>query len=53
MDDKQFDKRMELLKKSYDRINPQLDPEDVFTQIEAEETLPPIQAVAPTTKTSF
>lgn len=36
MDDKQFEKRMELLKKSYDRMEPQLDPEAVFTQIEAE-----------------
>ena len=53
MDDKQFDKRMELLKKSYDRINPQLDPEDVFTQIEAEETLPSIRGCSPPTKTSF
>jgi len=37
MDDKQFEKRMELLKKSYDRIEPQLDPETVFAQIEAED----------------
>lgn len=37
MDDKQFDKRMELLKKSYDRLESQLNPEDVFAQIEAEE----------------
>lgn len=37
MDDKQFDKRMELLKKSYERLEPQLNPEDVFAQIEAEE----------------
>ena len=36
MDDKQFEKRMELLKKSYDRLEPQLDPEAVFTQIELE-----------------
>ncbi|MGE7673335.1 hypothetical protein ACQKMV_07080 [Lysinibacillus sp. NPDC094403] len=36
MDDKQFEKRMELLKKSYDRMEPQLDPEAVFAQIEAE-----------------
>lgn len=36
MDDKQFEKRMELLKKSYDRLEPQLDPEAVFTQIEKE-----------------
>jgi len=36
MDDKQFEKRMELLKKSYDRLEPQLDPETVFTQIEKE-----------------
>ncbi|WP_374965537.1 hypothetical protein [Lysinibacillus sp. RS5] len=39
MDDKQFEKRMELLKKSYDRIEPQLDPEAVFVQIEAENTM--------------
>lgn len=39
MDDKQFEKRMELLKKSYDRIEPQLDPEAVFAQIEAENTM--------------
>ncbi|MGE7691551.1 hypothetical protein ACQKMI_20360 [Lysinibacillus sp. NPDC097214] len=37
MDDKQFEKRMELLKKSYDRLEPQLDPEAVFAQIEAED----------------
>lgn len=37
MDDKQFEKRMELLKKSYDRMEPQLDPETVFAQIEAED----------------
>ncbi|KOP78173.1 hypothetical protein AMS59_13035 [Lysinibacillus sp. FJAT-14745] len=36
MDDKQFEKRMELLKKSYDRMESQLDPEAVFAQIEAE-----------------
>ncbi len=36
MDDKQFEKRMELLKKSYDRMEPQLDPDTVFAQIEAE-----------------
>ncbi|MDM5230039.1 hypothetical protein [Lysinibacillus pakistanensis] len=36
MDDKQLEKRMELLKKSYDRLEPQLDPEAVFTQIELE-----------------
>ncbi|KOS71829.1 hypothetical protein AEA09_02100 [Lysinibacillus contaminans] len=45
MDDKQFDKRMELLKKSYDRMEPQLDPIDVFAQIEVEESLPPVQTV--------
>lgn len=39
MDDKQFEKRMELLKKSYDRIEPQLDPEAVFAQIEAENAM--------------
>ncbi|MFJ7738169.1 hypothetical protein ACIQ2D_17780 [Lysinibacillus sp. NPDC097287] len=37
MNDKQFDKRMELLKKSYDRLESQLTPEDIFAQIEAEE----------------
>lgn len=37
MDDKQFDKRLELLKKSYDRLESQLNTEDVFSQIEAEE----------------
>lgn len=37
MDEQQFDKRMALLKKSYDRIEPQLDPVDVVVQIEAEE----------------
>ncbi|MEB2300293.1 hypothetical protein LAV72_11775 [Lysinibacillus xylanilyticus] len=36
MDDRQFEKRMELLKKSYDRMESQLDPEAVFAQIEAE-----------------
>lgn len=36
MNDKQFEKRMELLKKSYDRLEPQLDPEAVFAQIEKE-----------------
>jgi len=40
MDDKQFDRRMALLKKSYDRMEQQLDPADVFKQIaEEEETL--------------
>lgn len=43
MDDKQFDKRMELLKKSYDRMESQLDPADVFTQIEAEKSELPTQ----------
>ncbi|MEQ6356900.1 hypothetical protein ABNX05_19920 [Lysinibacillus sp. M3] len=37
MDDKQFEKRMELLKKSYDRMEQKLDPETVFAQIEAED----------------
>ena len=46
MDDKQFEKRMELLKKSYDRLESQLNPEDVFAQIEVEEALPPVQTVA-------
>ena len=50
MDDKQFDKRMELLKKSYDRIEPQLDPADVFAQIEAEEVSPPSQTTSPQQK---
>lgn len=39
MDDKQFDKRMALLKKSYDRMEQQLNPADVFKQIEEEEAL--------------
>ncbi|MGE7112407.1 hypothetical protein [Lysinibacillus sp. NPDC047702] len=36
MDDRQFEQRMELLKKSYNRLEPQLDPEAVFAQIEIE-----------------
>ncbi|MFJ5767128.1 hypothetical protein ACIP9C_17385 [Lysinibacillus sp. NPDC093210] len=39
MDDKQFDKRMALLKKSYDRMEQKLNPTDVFKQIEEEEAL--------------
>ncbi|MFJ7407781.1 MULTISPECIES: hypothetical protein [unclassified Lysinibacillus] len=39
MDDKQFDKRMALLKKSYDRMEQKLNPADVFKQIEEEEAL--------------
>lgn len=37
MNDKQFDKRLELLKKSYDRFPAQLTPDDVIAQIEVEE----------------
>ncbi|MFJ7664309.1 hypothetical protein ACIQXW_18285 [Lysinibacillus sp. NPDC097162] len=37
MDDKQFDKRMALLKKSYDRMEQKLNPADVLKQIEEEE----------------
>lgn len=42
MDDQHFDKRMALLKKSYDRMELQLNPENVFKQIEEEkeEALP-------------
>lgn len=36
MDDQQFDKRMALLKKSYDRMELQLNPDNVFKQIEEE-----------------
>lgn len=46
MDDKQFEKRMELLKKSYNRLEPQLEPEAVFAQIEAENaTQQPLETV--------
>ena len=38
MDDKQFEKRMELLKKSYDRMEPKLDPYTVLQQIEENNT---------------
>lgn len=38
MDDKQFDQRMALLKKSYERMEPKLDPDTVFKQIEEEDT---------------
>lgn len=37
MDDKQFDQRMALLKKSYERMESQLDPQRVLQQIEAED----------------
>ena len=37
MDNKQFDKRLELLKKSYDRLPSSLNPDDVIVQMEAEE----------------
>ncbi|MGN4127079.1 hypothetical protein ACMGD3_19025 [Lysinibacillus sphaericus] len=46
MDERQFDKRMALLKKSYDRLEPQLDPVDVFAQIEEEEAAPPQHIVS-------
>ncbi|MBG9456327.1 hypothetical protein ABE61_20310 [Lysinibacillus sphaericus] len=50
MDDKQFEKRMELLKKSYDRMEPQLDPETVFAQIEAEDATQQSQETVTTQK---
>ena len=37
MNDKQFDKRLELLKKSYDRFSSSFNPDNVITQIEVEE----------------
>ena len=37
MDDKQFDKHMALLKKSYERMESQLDPQRVLLQIEVED----------------
>ncbi|KPN94272.1 hypothetical protein [Lysinibacillus sp. ZYM-1] len=37
MDDKQFDKHMVLLKKSYERMESQLDPQRVLQQIEVED----------------
>ena len=37
MDDKQFDQRMALLKKSYERMEAKLDPDTVFKQIEEED----------------
>jgi len=37
MDDKQFDKHMALLKKSYERMESQLDPQRVLQQIEVED----------------
>ena len=46
MDDKQFDRRMALLKKSYDRMEQQLDPADVFKQIAEEEEALAIQTIA-------
>ncbi|MGE7094060.1 hypothetical protein ACQKII_22015 [Lysinibacillus sp. NPDC048646] len=46
MDEQQFDKRMALLKKSYDRMEPQLDPVDVFAQIKTEEVAPSKQIVS-------
>lgn len=39
MDDKQFNQRMALLKKSYDRMESQLDPQRVLQQIEAEDNV--------------
>ncbi|MGE7948377.1 hypothetical protein [Lysinibacillus sp. NPDC093688] len=50
MDDKQFEKRMELLKKSYDRLEPQLDPETVFAQMEAEDATQQAQETVTTQK---
>ncbi|MFF2178162.1 hypothetical protein ACFVT8_17115 [Lysinibacillus sp. NPDC058147] len=50
MGDKQFEKRMELLKKSYDRMEPQLDPEAVFAQIEAENATQQSQETVTTKK---
>ncbi|GAB0171246.1 hypothetical protein LSPCS325_46830 [Lysinibacillus sp. CTST325] len=50
MEDKQFEKRMELLKKSYDRMEPQLDPEAVFAQIEAENATQQAQETVTTQK---
>lgn len=39
MDDKQFDQRMALLKKSYERMEAKLDPQRVLHQIEAEDNV--------------
>lgn len=39
MDDKQFEKRMALLKKSYDRLDTQLDPNKVLEQIDKEDAV--------------
>ncbi|MFJ7890176.1 hypothetical protein ACIQYL_19130 [Lysinibacillus xylanilyticus] len=50
MDDKQFEKRMELLKKSYNRMEPQLDPEAVFAQIEADNATQKAQETVTTQK---
>lgn len=50
MDDQQFEKRMELLKKSYDRMEPQLNPETVFAQIEAEDATQQAQETVTTQK---
>ncbi|MFE3575619.1 hypothetical protein [Lysinibacillus sp. NPDC059133] len=50
MDDRQFEKRMELLKKSYDRLESQLDPEAVFAQIEAEDVTQQSQETVTTQK---
>ncbi|WP_409366663.1 hypothetical protein [Lysinibacillus sp. 38-6] len=46
MDDKQFDRRMALLKKSYDRMDQQLDPANVFKQIAEEEQALAVQTDA-------
>lgn len=46
MDDKQFDRRMALLKKSYDRMDQQLDPANVFKQIAEEEQALAVQTNA-------
>ncbi len=50
MDDKQFEKRLVLLKKSYDRMEPQLNPEAVFAQIEAEDATQQSQETVTTQK---
>ncbi|GLC90515.1 hypothetical protein [Lysinibacillus piscis] len=53
MDDKQFNQQMELLKKTYDRLEPQLNPDAVLAQIEEQEKLekivqPPSRRQKPT-----
>ncbi|MFJ7668454.1 hypothetical protein ACIQXI_15250 [Lysinibacillus sp. NPDC097195] len=53
MDDKQFDKRMALLKKSYDRMEQQVDPANVFKQIEEEDKALAMQTIASQQKPSM